>query len=154
VSIPSSGLLQQSPAQQRESLVKARQELSELSATVRSKDRAVEVTVGPQGEPTALRFLNNRHQGMSGQALATSVLEVMAAARQEIAAQVAARFEAFGGTGIGVAGSNLEDLDLDRLLEPLSGEGLLPWTQAGDRTFERASNDNLDTINADAGRRV
>jgi hypothetical protein len=147
VSIPSSGLLQQSPAQQRESLVKARQELSELSATVRSKDRAVEVTVGPQGEPTALRFLNNRHQGMSGQALATSVLEVMAAARQEIAAQVAARFEAFGGTGIGVAGSNLEDLDLDRLLEPLSGEGLLPWTQAGDR-----GSDGFPSAGAEGGR--
>ncbi|MFE4758560.1 YbaB/EbfC family nucleoid-associated protein [Streptomyces sp. NPDC056704] len=124
---------------QQESLVKAKQELSELSVTMRSKDRAVEVTVGPQGEPTALRFLNSRHQAMSGQALATSVLEVMAAARQEIADQVAARFEAFSGAGLGVAGSNLEDLNLDRLLEPLSGEGLLSWMYAEDKDSSGSS---------------
>ncbi|MFM9498992.1 YbaB/EbfC family nucleoid-associated protein [Streptomyces galilaeus] len=124
---------------QRESLVKAKQELSELSVTMRSKDRAVEVTVGPQGEPTALRFLNSKHQTMSGQALATSVLEVMAAARQEIAAQVEARFEAFSGVGLGLAGSGLEELDLDRLLEPLSAEGLPAWMHAGDRNVGGSS---------------
>ncbi|WP_318219072.1 YbaB/EbfC family nucleoid-associated protein [Streptomyces sp. SCL15-6] len=129
---------------QRESLDQARQELTELSVTMRSKDRAVEVTVGPQGEPTALRFLNNKHQAMSGQALATSVLEAMAAARQEIADQVAARFEAVSGAGLGVAGTNLENLNLDRLLEPLSGEGLLSWMDAEDKNSSRSSSSGAE----------
>ncbi|MEV5493480.1 YbaB/EbfC family nucleoid-associated protein [Streptomyces bobili] len=129
---------------QQESLVQVRQELTELSVTMRSKDRAVEVTVGPQGEPTALRFLNNKHQTMSGQALATSVLEAMAAARQEIADQVAARFETVRGAGLGVAGTNLEDLNLDRLLEPLSGEGLLSWMNTEDKNSSGSSSSGAE----------
>ncbi|GAA2339901.1 YbaB/EbfC family nucleoid-associated protein [Streptomyces kunmingensis] len=116
---------------QQESLIRARDEVAAMSVTMRSKDRAVEVTVGAQGEPTALRFLNNKHQTMSGQALALSVLEVMTLAREEIARQVTGRFEEVSGMGLGVAGSNLNDLNLDRLLEPLEGEGLLAGMRLG-----------------------
>ncbi|MEU0949410.1 YbaB/EbfC family nucleoid-associated protein [Streptomyces canus] len=121
---------------QQESLIKARDELASLSVTVRSKDRAVEVTVGPQGEPTGLRFLNNKHQAMSAQALATSVLEVMAAARREVGRQAAAHLDQFTSGTAAVAGSNLEELNLDRLLEPLAGEDLL--------THMRPGNENED----------
>lgn len=115
---------------QHESLMKARDDVMALSVTVRSKDRAVEVTVGSQGEASGMRFLNNKYKEMSGQALATSILDTMARARQEIADQVAARFESVSG-GIpggvpGVAGKGMEGFDLDRLLEPLSAEGLMP----------------------------
>ncbi|MEU3186704.1 YbaB/EbfC family nucleoid-associated protein [Streptomyces sp. NPDC006923] len=110
---------------QHESLMKARDEVMSLSVTVRSKDRAVEVTVGSQGEASGLRFLNNKYKEMSGQALATSILEALAKARQEIADQVAARFESVSGGGLGVAGKGMEGFDLDRLLEPLGAEGLL-----------------------------
>lgn len=117
---------------QRESLMRISDELTALSVTVRSKDRAVEVTVGSQGQPTGLRFLNNKHQSMSGQQLATSVLEAMAGARQEVADQVAARFASVSAGGLGIAGSGLENLDMDRLFEPLSAEGLLPKGVGGD----------------------
>ncbi|MGW0925166.1 YbaB/EbfC family nucleoid-associated protein [Streptomyces sp. NPDC002755] len=113
--------------QQRDALVKARDELAALSVTMRSKDRSVEVTVGPQGEPTALRFLNNKYKAMSAQALAASVLEVLTAARQDVAQTSADRLAEFTGEGLSVAGSNLEGIDFDRLLEPLSGDGMLSW---------------------------
>jgi hypothetical protein len=46
VSTPSSWLSQRSFARQQESLAKTREELSELSVTMRSRDRAVDMTVG------------------------------------------------------------------------------------------------------------
>ncbi|HEY5834685.1 YbaB/EbfC family nucleoid-associated protein [Streptomyces sp.] len=109
---------------QRQALEQTRDELTTMSVTVRSKDRVVEVTVGAQGEPTGMRFLNDKHRSMSGQQLASSVLEVLAVARQEVAGRVRAGFDAVAGGGLGVAGSGLENLDLDRLLAPLMGEGL------------------------------
>lgn len=129
--------LQQAMAEftkQREALVQARDELSSVSVTVRSKDRAVEVTVGAQGEPTGLRFLNNKHQSMSGQELASSVLEAMTLARVELADRVRSGFDAIAEGGLGIAGSGLENLDLERLLGPLHAEGLLaPLPAAPDR---------------------
>jgi DNA-binding protein YbaB len=122
-----------------ESLTQARDEIAQLSVTARSKDGAVEVTVGAQGEPTGLRFLNDKHKTLSGQQLATSVLAAMAAARQEIADQVAARFEEVSGRGMGVAGSVLEGLDLDKLLEPLRAEGLLTDAPAAKDRSEGAN---------------
>ncbi|MFE6894446.1 YbaB/EbfC family nucleoid-associated protein [Streptomyces sp. NPDC057694] len=103
-----------------EALVKARDEMAALTVTARSKDKAVEVTVGAQGEPTGLRFLNNKHQTMTAQKLAASVLEVLTTARQQVAQEATARFAEVSDFGLGIAGSGLKDLDLDRLLEPLT----------------------------------
>ncbi|MFF5408538.1 YbaB/EbfC family nucleoid-associated protein [Streptomyces misionensis] len=108
-----------------EALVKARDELTSLSMTARSKDGAVEVTVTAGGEPTGLRFLGNKHQSMSAQKLAASVLEAIATARRQVTEKAMARFSEVSGFGIGIAGSGLEGLDLDRLLEPLGVENLL-----------------------------
>lgn len=123
---------------QHDSLMKARDEVMSLSVTTRSKDRAVEVTVGAQGEATGMRFLDNKHQTMSGQQLATSVLEALSGARQEIADQVATRFEAVSGSGIGIAGSGMKGFDLNRLLEPLSAEGLLVQQESGEDSTSSA----------------
>ncbi|MFD7474543.1 YbaB/EbfC family nucleoid-associated protein [Streptomyces sp. NPDC059837] len=114
MSTPSSWLSQRSSARQQESLAKARQELTELSVTMRSKDRAVDMTVGPQGEPTTWRFLNSGHQAMSGQAPAVGVPEARATGRHEVTLRETTRFEELTGTGLGLTRSGLKDLQLDR----------------------------------------
>jgi len=124
---------------QRESLVKAREEIAAVSVTARSKDRAVEVTLGSDGSPSGLRFLGNKHQTMSGKALAASVLEAMARAREELTTQVRARFDEVVGGGIGVAGGGTDALDkldgagLEKLMGPLKAPGgLLNPERGGD----------------------
>ncbi|MCX5355745.1 YbaB/EbfC family nucleoid-associated protein [Streptomyces mirabilis] len=103
--------------QHREALARVRGEMASLSATVRSKDRAVEVTVGAQGEVTGLRFLNNRHQAMSGQKLAASVLDALMQARQDVLSRATTLFGSVSGIGSGIVGADPEEFDLDRLLD-------------------------------------
>ncbi|MFD8810919.1 YbaB/EbfC family nucleoid-associated protein [Streptomyces sp. NPDC059627] len=124
---------------QRDALVRAREEISAVSVTARSRDRAVEITLGADGSPSGLRFLDNKHRTMTGKALAASVLEAMARARAELTTQVRARFDEVAGRGIGVAGGGTEALDklegagLARLMEPLRAPGgLLDPERGGD----------------------
>ncbi|MFE4824143.1 hypothetical protein ACFRFU_48945 [Streptomyces sp. NPDC056704] len=133
MSTPSSWLSHRSSARQQDSLAKARQELTELSVTMRSKDRAVDMTVGPQGEPTTWRFLNSGHRAMSGQAPAVGVPEARATARHVVTLRETTRFEELTGTGLGLTRSGLKDLQLDRPLEPLSGADLPSWMRAEDK---------------------
>ncbi|MER5699806.1 YbaB/EbfC family nucleoid-associated protein [Streptomyces mirabilis] len=113
-------------SRQHEALVRARDEAAAISVTVRSKNGAVEVTVSAQGKPTALRFPNNKYQSLSGQELAASVLETLSLAQEEAGARAAALFDEVADGGMGVAGSGaLQRLDLDRLLGPMTAEGLL-----------------------------
>ncbi|MGC0379698.1 YbaB/EbfC family nucleoid-associated protein [Streptomyces sp. SAI-229] len=109
-------------ARHRDALLQAQQDMAALSVTVRSKDRAVEVTVGAGGELTALRFLNDKHKQMSGQKLAAAVLEAITAARTEMVARATERFDSVAGIGSGLATSGLEDLDLDGMLKSLGVE--------------------------------
>jgi hypothetical protein len=70
-------------------------ELRDASFTVRSRDRAVEVTVGHQGELTALRFLEGKYRTMSAGELAASVLEAAERARAQMSRHVFEMFEPF-----------------------------------------------------------
>lgn len=79
----------------QEGVAKAEAELRDASFTVRSRDRAVEVTVGHQGELTALRFLDGKYRTMSAGELAASVLETAERARTQMARQVLEMFEPF-----------------------------------------------------------
>lgn len=79
----------------RAAVARAEAELAEAAVTVRSKDRSVEVTVGPQGELTGLRFLEDRYRTMAAGQLAASVLEAAAEARGLMARQVMDLFEPF-----------------------------------------------------------
>ncbi|MFI5635350.1 YbaB/EbfC family nucleoid-associated protein [Streptomyces sp. NPDC051664] len=108
----------------RQELIQAQSEIAVISVTARSKDRAVEVTVGADGCATGLRFLNDKHKSMSGQALASSVLEVMTLAREEVTGRVRARVDAVARGGLGAMGRDrdglalLNELRLDSILEP------------------------------------
>ncbi|MBV2354909.1 YbaB/EbfC family nucleoid-associated protein [Streptomyces sp. J2-1] len=112
---------------QRQQLVKARERIAAVEVTARSRDRAVEVTLGADGSPKALRFLDNRHKAMSGQELAASVLEVLRAAREELGVRVRAGFDESVGLVRGSSGrpaeDRLEGLGLDRLLDSLRAPG-------------------------------
>ncbi|MFF9488140.1 YbaB/EbfC family nucleoid-associated protein [Streptomyces sp. NPDC014676] len=109
-------------ARHRDALMRAQQDVAALSVTVRSKDRAVEVTVGAGGELNALRFLNDKHKEMSGQKLAAAVMETITAARTEVVARATEHLDSVAGVGSGLAMSGLEDLDLDAMLKSLGVE--------------------------------
>jgi DNA-binding protein YbaB len=123
------GQLQEALAEftrRNEALVKARDEVGAISVTAGSKDGAVEVTVGAQGEPTGMRFPQGKYRKMTAEKLASSVLEAMSMARREVTDRAMAHFKSVAGNGIGVAGSGaLERLNLDDLLGPLEAEGLV-----------------------------
>lgn len=110
----------------RQALIRARDEITAVEVTVTSRDRAIEVTLGADGSPKALRFVDNRHKSMSGQELAAGVLEVFRVAREELAVRVQAGFDkATEAAGIGGrrAGDRLDGLGLDQLLDPLQAPG-------------------------------
>ncbi|MFJ3667472.1 YbaB/EbfC family nucleoid-associated protein [Streptomyces sp. NPDC090106] len=92
-------------------VARAEAELRQASETVRSRDRAVEVTVGHQGELTALRFLEGKYLGMTAGDLAASVLEAAELARTRMSRQVMETFEPFTRPSTGV--SELTGVDVD-----------------------------------------
>lgn len=65
----------------QEAIARTEHELRQASFARLSSDRAVRVTVGPQGELTSLEFLENKYRDMSPQELAASVMEAAAEAR-------------------------------------------------------------------------
>lgn len=72
----------------QEAVARTERELRDASYGALSSDRAVRVTVGPQGELSGLEFLDNRYRGMSSQELAASVLEAAQRARTEMGRNV------------------------------------------------------------------
>ncbi|MEU0844895.1 YbaB/EbfC family nucleoid-associated protein [Streptomyces sp. NPDC005962] len=92
-------------------VARAESDLRQASATVRSNDRVVEVTVGAQGELTKLNFLDNKHQSMTGPQLAASILEAAQKGRAQIARRVMDTFAPF--TQPGPEGSMRRGIDLD-----------------------------------------
>jgi DNA-binding protein YbaB len=79
----------------RAGVAKAQAELRQASVTLRSKDRAVEVTVGPQGELTDLKFLDGKYRTMGAVELAADVVETATKARAQISRRVMELFEPF-----------------------------------------------------------
>lgn len=71
-------------------LTRAREQLRALSVTARSRDGVVEVTVGADGRPTDVRFVDQRFRAMAARRLGDSILEALATARTEVAARTAA----------------------------------------------------------------
>ncbi|CAM5294981.1 MULTISPECIES: YbaB/EbfC family nucleoid-associated protein [Streptomyces] len=119
----------------REALMEARQQIKSISVTARSRDGAVEITIGTDGTPSGLRFPNNKFKEMTGQALAASVLEAMAASRAQVTSRATAIMESVGGTGPSAAGGGVLDrLNLDRLLDGGTLEEVLaPPATGGDK---------------------
>jgi DNA-binding protein YbaB len=99
-------------------VARAEEDLRGASHTVRSRDRTVEVTVGPQGELTGLRFLDGRYRSMPAGQLAASVLEAVGQGRAEMAHRVREIFEPLTRpSGVAPEFGGF-DVDWDRILGP------------------------------------
>ncbi|MFJ9562769.1 YbaB/EbfC family nucleoid-associated protein [Streptomyces fuscichromogenes] len=77
----------------REAVAKAEQRLRQSSVTVRSKDRTVEVTVGPQGELAGLKIAEDKLPGLTGKQLARTIVDTCQQARAIMARQVIEAFK-------------------------------------------------------------
>ncbi|MFJ2592317.1 YbaB/EbfC family nucleoid-associated protein [Streptomyces erythrochromogenes] len=67
-----------------------------ISVTVTAKDRAVEATVGAQGELTGLRFPTSRYRTMAPAELANVVMTTISSARAKAASQLLDIYRPFG----------------------------------------------------------
>ncbi|MCL6675201.1 YbaB/EbfC family nucleoid-associated protein [Streptomyces panaciradicis] len=72
----------------RAAVADAEQRLRSAAVTVMSKDRSVEITVGPQGEVTALRFHDGKYRAMAPAQLSAVILQTLGQARSRMAQQV------------------------------------------------------------------
>ncbi|MER6138741.1 YbaB/EbfC family nucleoid-associated protein [Streptomyces sparsogenes] len=124
-------------------VARAEAELRQASATVRSSDRVVEATVGAQGELTGLKFLDNKHQNMTGPQLASSIMEAVRQGRAQMARRVMDTFAPF--TQPGPEGSIRRGIDLD--WNRVFGSALDGGGQAGSGRAHR--NRLLDEIDED-----
>lgn len=124
-------------------VARAEAELRQASATVRSSDRVVEATVGAQGELTGLKFLDNKHQNMTGPQLASSIMEAVRQGRAQMARRVMDTFAPF--TQPGPEGSIRRGIDLD--WNRVFGSALDGGGQAGSGRSHR--NRLLDEIDED-----
>ncbi|WP_399895598.1 YbaB/EbfC family nucleoid-associated protein [Streptomyces sp. BBFR51] len=92
-------------------VTKVQEELRQATYVVRSRDRVVEATVGPQGQLTDLRFLDNKYRTMSPTELAASVLEAATQARDSMARHVMKTIQPFTEPRPGLP--YLEGFDID-----------------------------------------
>ncbi|MFE9941599.1 YbaB/EbfC family nucleoid-associated protein [Streptomyces hirsutus] len=90
---------------------RAEEELHRATVTAVSADRKVELTVGAQGELTAIGFPGNGHRTMTGAELSASVLDAARRARSEMARQVIETFDPLAGMLSG--GPGAEGLAVD-----------------------------------------
>jgi DNA-binding protein YbaB len=99
-------------------VAKAEAELRNASVTVRSKDRAVEVTVGHQGELTGLRFLEGKYRTMAAAELAGAVLDSVTQARTLMSRRVMETFEPFTRPSTQVPELTGVDIDWGKIFGP------------------------------------
>ncbi|WP_327110983.1 YbaB/EbfC family nucleoid-associated protein [Streptomyces sp. NBC_01341] len=99
-------------------VAKAEAELRAASVTVRSRDRAVEVTVGSQGELTGLVFLEGKQRTMAAGELAASVLEAAGRARTQMSRRVMKKLQPFTESGGAVPGFPGIEVDWERIFGP------------------------------------
>ncbi|MFJ6121178.1 YbaB/EbfC family nucleoid-associated protein [Streptomyces sp. NPDC092129] len=122
-------------------VARAEEELRNATVTVRSRDRAVEVTVGPQGELTGLKFLDGKYRTMAAAELAASVLESAGQARTQMSRRVMETFKPFTEPSTTVPELTGVDVDWARIFGP----GVLeePETATG-RGGDRRLRDEID----------
>ncbi|MFI8093613.1 YbaB/EbfC family nucleoid-associated protein [Streptomyces sp. NPDC086080] len=89
----------------------AEEELQRATVTAVSADGKVELTVGAQGELTAIEFPGNGHRTMTGAELSASVLDAARRARAGMARQVMETFDPLAGMLSG--GPGAEGLTVD-----------------------------------------
>lgn len=76
----------------------AREQLSVASATMRSSDRSVEVTVNAQGHLSEVKFLDGKYRTMGAAQLSASLIEAARQAQAEMAQTVLKTFQPLSET--------------------------------------------------------
>ncbi|MFE3885908.1 YbaB/EbfC family nucleoid-associated protein [Streptomyces lydicus] len=129
----------------RAAIARAEQDLRNTSETVRSRDRAVEVTVGPQGELAGLTFPDNKFAGMAGPQLAASVMEAFGEGRRRIAERVMETFAPLTGPNPHVPEGRGADVDWERIFgSALSGGRRTGGGRTRDRLRDEIHEDDTD----------
>ncbi|MEU3516879.1 YbaB/EbfC family nucleoid-associated protein [Streptomyces sp. NPDC006654] len=107
----------------RAAVARAEQDLKGMSTTVISRDRAVEVTVGAQGELAALQFLDGKYRTMGAANLAASIVEAAQEGRAQMARRVVDAFRPLTTTlpspPSGESTATGYDIEWDKIFGPL-----------------------------------
>ncbi|MBE1583658.1 YbaB/EbfC family nucleoid-associated protein [Nonomuraea angiospora] len=82
--------------QQTEQLKKMQEKVRELSATAKSKDGMVTVTVGPRGEVRTIEFDPRVYRKLSPSELSASVVEQIGRATRQVSTEMKELMEPFG----------------------------------------------------------
>ncbi|MGX9890477.1 YbaB/EbfC family nucleoid-associated protein [Streptomyces sp. NPDC002276] len=92
-------------------VARAEAEMGDLSSPTVSKDGSVEVTVGPRGELSDLRFLGAKFREMSSAELGAAIIEAVEAGRDQARREAARHFRPLDAPGQQVP--ELAGLDID-----------------------------------------
>ncbi|MFD9377904.1 YbaB/EbfC family nucleoid-associated protein [Streptomyces sp. NPDC059999] len=127
-------------------VARAEEQLAEAAATVRSRDRSVEVTVGSRGELTGVTFLDGKYRSMNPAQLSASVMEAAGRGRAQMARQVMDLFDPLTGPSAAVPELRGMTVDWERiygsaLLDEAEGE---PVRRPGDRLRDEIHEDTDD----------
>ncbi|MBB5939700.1 YbaB/EbfC family nucleoid-associated protein [Streptomyces zagrosensis] len=132
----------------------AEEQLRNASLTVRSRDRAVEVSVGASGELLDLRFLDGKYRTMTAAQLAASVLEAARQGRTEMAHRVIETFEPLTRPSGDTPEFGGIDIDWERIFGSAlgGGPGARGARSAGDRLRDEIHEDTPDAPRPTRGR--
>lgn len=126
-------------------VARAETRMAEFSTVVVSRDGSVEVTVGPQGELTDLKFLDGKYRSMSAPQLAAAVLAAAEEGRNRAAEEAVRLFRPLTRPSSGTDPAFLGiDIDWDRFLGRRDSGGpgrATPWQSANARLRDEINED-------------
>ncbi|MFJ9244871.1 YbaB/EbfC family nucleoid-associated protein [Streptomyces sp. NPDC101776] len=99
-------------------VARAEADMGDLSSPTVSKDGSVEVTVGPRGELSDLRFLGAKFREMSSAELGAAIIEAVEAGREQARHEAARRFRPLDTPGPQVPELAALDIDWARFVGP------------------------------------
>ncbi|MEU3919047.1 YbaB/EbfC family nucleoid-associated protein [Streptomyces sp. NPDC029004] len=100
-------------------VAQAEESLRAAATKVRSRDRSVEVTVGPQGELTHIRFLDGKYRNMGSAQLSAAVLDAVQEGRAQMARLVLDAFQPLSERSRGLPEVTGSEIDWERIFGPL-----------------------------------
>lgn len=131
----------------RAAVARVERDLGGATATVRSSDRSVEVTIGAQGELAGLKFLDNKYLNMTGTQVASAIMEAAGKGRQEIAQRVIDTFEPLTRPDPKAPGSRGIDIDWERIFgSALGGADRSDTGRPSDRLRDEIHDEDGDDI--------
>jgi hypothetical protein len=97
--------------------------LRAASETAVSQDRSVEITVGPQGEVTALKFNDGKYRSMAPAQLSAVILETLGQARSRMTRRVVDAYRPISESFPQISGVPGAEIEWDELFGSVIAEG-------------------------------